>query len=486
MHRPLVFLGYALVFLGYALATPIAVAQSQAATSVHDVLELRLSELRRIEASVLPPVIVEGPPSHESLHEYFRAANPRLRARLVAAREAFARPESHPFSALTIVAGAAGVGKTFIKGEVYGDIPRDQVWKFDIRELFGEFMDADLAELNPDLVCGHHVFNRLLSLTEQGRQAFQDHVQRHFKPFTVVDSVDEIHPADYEFVLRVLQHQALDSNRSFANLVVFGRPIAFHDYWIASGKSSDRSEIQTYVLHKPQFRTTGDLTVSNWNYDRWKHSLHLETAGTSEPMPFNQYRLWSAKGYPSTADFAALAYEPNDHMTRDARALLRDWAMNHQVVASVLPNLAGNGIVRDISVMNHLQGRPYNEREFMAEFFARWLERDTKSDDRPSRHKPTLLPKYLRLLESVAVNTLLEGSMDESGYFDVGNDWIFTSIDGGTPIRAIEILNRSGLVSVDPRDPYSERFRFEPVWLHRMLVERFLRRHSDRIVQARQ
>ena len=33
------------------------------------------------------------------------------------------------------------------------------------------------------------------------------------------------------------------------------------------------------------------------------------------------------------------------------------------------------------------------------------------------------------------------------------------------------VLDRSGLVTVDPRSPTSERFRFEPFWIHRLLVQ---------------
>lgn len=44
---------------------------------------------------------------------------------------------------------------------------------------------------------------------------------------------------------------------------------------------------------------------------------------------------------------------------------------------------------------------------------------------------------------------------------------------------AYRILDRSGLKHSDPREPGSRRYRFEPFWCHRLLVERF----NDRIAQ---
>jgi hypothetical protein len=477
MTEPLVLFGALLVIAAAKDATP-SVADSPIS------LASQVSRLRSIEQRVLPPTLAEGPPAHENLLDYFRAANPQLQARLWEAREAFAKPGGEPQRMMTIIAGPAGVGKTFIKGEVYSEIPKQERWKFDVRELFAEFEQDGLAVLKPDLRCGDRVFNRLLSLTDGGRQAFRSHLRLHLAPFVVVDSVDEVHPDDYEFVLKELEHAALDTDRSFIHLVVFGRPLAFRNHWLGCESEGRRPELRGFTLHKPIFRTTGDLAISNWNYDCWKHSLRRTGDGKSCPLACSDYLRWADQRYAASGEFSDVVFTANDHITPEARDLLFRWASEQPIVASLLPNLAANEMVRDSAVAAHKERAEFDERAFMEEFMARWLERDTKSDDRPSRRKPEHLQEYLRLLEAVAAKTLREGRVDQRGYFSVPEDWTIDSPDGRMPVSVIQILNRSGLVSVDPAHPLSQRFRFEPFWFHRLLAQRFLERDVTRIGNA--
>lgn len=376
---------------------------------------------------------------------------------------------------MTVVAGSAGIGKTFIKGKVYSEIPREQVWKFDIRELFDEFSRQGLAELKPDLHYGDRVYNRLFALNPAGRKAFQGLLESNSAAFVVVDSLDEIHPDDYFFVLDQLERLALDVNHGFIHLVVFGRPTAFQDYLQdrAAAAGGLRPGLRSFLLNKPEFRTTGDLTVSNWNFDCWKYNLCRGRSDASSPMMFEDYQRWCEQGFLAEGEFADVVFDKNPQMTPTARKELQRWSMEYPVVASVLPNLAANGMVRDILADCLDRGEGYDERRFMDAFLMQWLERDTHSDDRPSRLKPEYLDSYLHLLEAVAVKYAAAGRMDELGYFDVSKeDQVVIQESGASisvPVRTV--LNRSGLVTVDPRLPYSQRFRFEPYWFHRMLVQ---------------
>ncbi len=144
------------------------------------------------------------------------------------------------------------------------------------------------------------------------------------------------------------------------------------------------------------------------------------------------------------------------------------------------PNLAGNSILREIVEANVLSGKDFDEREFMDEFFARWLERDTKTDDRPSRLKPEHLELYTKLLEAVAAKYIDEDRVDRLGYFDVvDDDRVVVEHDGSTVAVVVrQLLNRSGLVTLDPILPETQRYRFEPVWLHRLLFQMHLEREA--------
>ncbi len=122
---------------------------------------------------------------------------------------------------MTLVAGSAGLGKTFVKRTVYNEsVPVNQIWKFDIRELFDELASQGLAEPKPDVSCGNQVINRLLSLKPTGRQEFIRRLQLQAPSFVVVDSLDEVHPDDYFFVLAELERFALRGDRQFIHVVV--------------------------------------------------------------------------------------------------------------------------------------------------------------------------------------------------------------------------------------------------------------------------
>ncbi len=273
--RGILFLVTALVWLA---GTP---ADGQVATPATEnaTRSGTVARLLHIERKLLPPGITTGPAQHASIADYYVEANAKLGARFEEARQAFADSQERPFHAMTLVAGPAGIGKTFIKRHVYGDIPADKIWKFDIREMFEEMEQQGFAEVRPDLQLGDRVLNRMLALTPQGRKVFRRCLASQSAEFVVIDSLDEIHPDDYSFVLTQLESFALENDRRFIHLVVFGRPLAFRDYWQHRTENDRHPGLKFYLLHKPSFRTTGDMTVSNWNYDCWKHGLKRRPVG---------------------------------------------------------------------------------------------------------------------------------------------------------------------------------------------------------------
>ncbi len=183
----------------------------------------------------------------------------------------------------------------------------------------------------------------------------------------------------------------------------------------------------------------------------------------------------------TTGEFADVTFKPNGSMRPQVRDELEKWSMQHRAVAAVLPNLAGNSIVREIVEQRIERGAEFDEQQFMDEFFEKWLERDTKSDDRPSRLKPQHLEIYVQLLEAVAAKYVTERRVDRLGYFDViDDDFVVAEHEGAmvtVPVR--QLLNRSGLVNIDPLLPEAGRYRFEPMWFHRLLLSRYQQRQSS-------
>ncbi len=327
------------LLMGLAVVCPNSAAEELRRTRVTPNASAGIAMLRRIEDRVLPLPLVAGVARNESLSDYYWDANPALRYRFDEAVRAFRSGKPAPFRALTLVAGTAGVGKTFVKRSVYSDqIPVEKIWKFDIRELLGDWVDQELAESKPDVCHGDRVINRLLSFTPEGREDFARLLEAKSPAFVVVDSLDEIHPDDYCFVLETLERFALHGAHEFVHVAVFARPLAFRAYWRDRHSLGLPYGLAAYVLNPPDFRTTGDLCVSSWNYHSWKNGLGRAAAnGQTRPMSLPEYQQWCEDGFPSTGEFADVTCEASSAIDPEVHDELERWTRQHRVVLGVLP-----------------------------------------------------------------------------------------------------------------------------------------------------
>lgn len=443
--------------------------------------------LKQIEQRVLPLPLVPGPARFEKLEDYYWAANPALRRRLDDGIAAYSTDDHHPFRAMTIVAGSAGVGKTFVKRGVYNDtVPPESVWKIDAHELLEQWIDKGWSTKKPDVHHEDRVISQLASLTPAGRKEFIQLLHRRKEAFFVVDSLDEIHPDDDSFILSELEKLVFHSDRSFIHVVVFGRPLAFRQHWKSLRHEYEPINVQSYLLSPPDFRTTGDLLVSSWNYDCWKHRLRrVGKDGESDAMTFADYQHWCEADCATTEEFSDVRFEQNSEMRPEARDRLEKCLTENRVALGVIANLAGNSLLREVFTDHMQDGNSFEERMFMDCFFARWLERDTKSSDRPSRMKPEYLELYIQLLEAVAAKFADQRQLDRLGFFHVGSDDTIDIRHQGQVVSVSiqRLLDRSGIVTADPLHPESDRYRFEPIWTHRLLLEMHKERHRRRAAQ---
>lgn len=439
-----------------------------------------VSRLKTLERQLLPGRPGVGGPRCAQMVDYYWDANPELESELKSARRKFSNLQDE-HQRMVLIAGPAGVGKTFIKRGIYDGLPGDALWKFDARELWAAYRDLGFAEYKADLHHENTVFNKMLTLTNAGREHFCREVLKCKTSFVVVDSLDEIHPRDYVFVLRTLETLVQPSRPGFAQVVVFGRPFCFEAYWQLRQSAGVEASgtVRGYMLQKPEFRTTGDIQVSNWNFDSWKFGLCRRSGKSQHAFCFAEYQQWCERGFLCDGDFSDIIFDANQHITVEAREMLNRWVSDEPAVAAVFANLAANGMVRDILV-NHLQKRQtFDDRKFMEQFLELWLKRDTRSDDRPSQIKPEYLDVYLDLLENVAV--IYSPAVQADGSFSVGeNDQVKVSfISGSIAVSVKDLLNRSGLVTADPFGEERGRVRFEPLWLHRFLISKHDRRLAD-------
>lgn len=267
------------------------------------------SRLREIEQRALPPVLVPGLAQHETLPAYYWAANQDLRKRFENARRIYEARSPQPYRALTLVAGAAGIGKSFLKDEVFRkDYPADAVCKFDMKERYAAWQADGKTVEKPDLHGGSVVLNRMLSLADPQQPDLLRFLASKPAAFFVIDSLDEVHPDDYAAVLEQIEQFAFRGGRDFVHVVVFGRSLAFGDYWRNHAGRSTSESPALFVLNPPAFRTTGDLLVSSWNYHTWKYKLKwAPDGGELAPLPLDAYAEWFGQGFPRTGKFASVA-----------------------------------------------------------------------------------------------------------------------------------------------------------------------------------
>jgi hypothetical protein len=442
------------------------------------------SALVEIESRVLPECLLPGPGSHESLPDYYWAANTDLSAHFLEAQRIYeTSASSTSFRSMTLVAGAAGVGKTFIKDRVYKkSYAAGDVCKFDIKELYQQWQANGFTEEKPDLACGDVVLNRLLSVknSQRNKPYLLDFLKSKSAAFYIVDSLDEIHPDDYQWVLKQIEQFVYQEQRPFVQVVVFGRGLAFRDYWQSRhALQNEEDQPKLFLLQAPKFKTTGDLIVSDWNNDCFRYKLRWSPEGAEVELPLATYQEWAKTGYPTSGTFHSVSFEANASMNSRTRALLHDWSQTQSLVGPMLYNLAGNGILREIVEEHARENRPFDERQVMEAYLVAWMKRECKSDNRPCVSNPEHLALYLHLLQQVAVKSLTENRLDENGYFAVASDDMIAVQWQGASLsfRVSQILDHSGLKVLDPRVAGPPKYRFEPIWAHRLLVEM----HNDQI-----
>jgi hypothetical protein len=102
------------------------------------------------------------------------------------------------------------------------------------------------------------------------------------------------------------------------------------------------------------------------------------------------------------------------------------------------------------------------------------LDRANKKHARPSYIKPSNLEQYIDALEFLAVKYTI---VDNKGYFSVQpTDFIefsSSSTKQNFKVNVASLLNRSGLITLEPFNDKSMKYRFEPLWLHDYLIKRY-------------
>lgn len=472
-------------FVAFAALTPVLTTVPLCfgeRANLPDSKGLDLSPLLEIESRTLPPVLRVGPNRHATLADYYWEANPELHERLLAARRVYEAETPVPFRGVTLIAGAAGIGKTFIKKDIASrQYPPEAVCKLDLRELYEDWQHQGWTEARADLAAGENSLSYSHAQRNLAGCRLTALLKEKSAAFYILDSLDEVHPDDQTALLREIEAFALRGARDFVHVVVIGRGDAFCDYWRQTDADSVPGNLALMMLRPPEFRTTGDLLVSSWNHHCFHYKLAWTRSGENIPFTLNDYRDWSAAEFPRDGRYRNASFLSNHSLDSGMQSMLESWATHEPTVRSVLPNLAGNGIIRTIAEDFYLRGARYDDREVMETYLHARLLRESAKQQRPCNTRPEFLKAYLQAFEEVAAKYLRERKVDADGYFYVAaSDTVEVQYRGGPMTLPVNrILDRSGLECCDPRTKAGCHYRFEPVWFHRFFVNRYLERNGQ-------
>lgn len=442
----------------------------------------KVTLLRNLEKRVLGPTVVEGPRQHDELIDYYLAANPRLKSHLEQAKGKLLSGEAtktRPFRHLTLIAGIAGVGKsTAFRNFVKDPDLKSNIYKCDLKEdFYQEWQQQGWTEARPDLRSNGLVLNQMLALKPDETGNLLETLRAQEAKIFYLDSLDEIHPDEYSKTLQTIEQFVRESKRPYLHVIVLGRPEAFWDYWVHHRCRLPAEQLDLFILNGPQLRTTGDLAVSDQSYDEWQFELCWKSGKHLTP---DEYLAFQQHGYQCSGKFSEVLFKGNAHVQQRSRKLFQQWAKRHPEVRYSLNTLAGSGFWHEIAEHAAERTTRFNLMDLEEEYFSLCLLRDTRPIDRPSSEKPKYLDLYRRLLEQVALDYDDINQLDAQGYFRVSPDAKVTVDYQGEPVSfsVVDLLDRSGLVSLDLNVTGERRYRFEPFWFHRFLVERALHRQN--------
>ena len=409
-----------------------------------------IDELCTIEKN-LAPSLYDGPARHDSLIAYFKDANPELFEHLRSIVEKHASGKNH--RGVTYIAGSAGMGKSYLIGqldmlpkEVMSDTVKlseffkDEDFPFETEEV------ADLHTVDEELI-----FNKLLRLTNPGEFDVNKFIvaagaSKGGEPlsFILIDDLDEIHEDSAEVILKELEAFISKTSDGFVHFIVFGRPEGFWP-WL---KHSDRTAPPNvtnppFVLQGPVYKTTGDLAFRCTDYYTYKYN---------SPAP--------------------------EEVISDFQAQLRKYPFLRYTIRQ----LSAGNFVLDESILFHRS--PSNghktPEELRTALYSDLIDRNKESHGLPTADHHL----YAVIIQRAAVFPLRnERTINSEGYFEVyADDYIEFKNSGGIArkVHLRDLLNRSGIVFMDPSDIRRTRYRFQPFWIHAHLVESWNKRnHSE-------
>lgn len=418
-------------FLEHPFTTPSPTkAEPVGPVSLRPLCEAEKAEYARL-------FIYNGEAQYHTVLEYYEAANPNLFGLISSiATDAKNGIGRH---AMTFIYAPAGAGKSFVVDKIKEHFGFTNVLHLDALK------DMNVMQQEPDLHVNSgfsFTFSTMPTfktpLTDFGAllRLFGIDYKQASPPVIIVDSLDEIYPDAATRILELAQRFVEDDRHrrpgGFLQIFFFGRPEGFYDF--LSGPHAKPGLFQTIRLDTPTYRTSGDIQLLVSDQETFK------------------------------------GHAPDPTTTSYVSELLRK-----SFLVATIGNLSlANVLVDEADALHGASDETVKKTILDA-----MLNRNKKSHFRPGSEAPV----YLKMLEEAAAKyaRVMPGTKGQflvSAFDTVPVSISMTGVQQNGDVLVEDLLSRSGLVFLDPADTLNLRYRFDPLWLHRYLVELFNRNVS--------
>lgn len=387
----------------------------------------------KLHTTVLPkcsdavsPRLVDTPWSGDSLSDAFVNVNEGFRHRL---REMASDSKTRQCGTVTLVSAPAGAGKSFLAG--YLSNYQQSHLNAQVVRLEDLVSQSNASQMRPDLVGVNDssaVFNSLgylePSLIQLGGNLDQNDV-------LVLDGLDELSRDMYVPIVRDAVSVAQVGCR---HLIVFSRPEAIYDYLADP--------------HRPLSIASKTLVVDMMFPD--PYSAHVRDAF------FKNYELYNSVQLP-------------DDVRQEVSVAVERFVDVRDTFASLMGK--NHVIGYFLNRKNHPPG-VVDERSLKDSVLQQMLERNEKTHGRPSSN--TEIGKAYRLALAKIAADFASKQQSDGSFIVNSTDMVSVEVgDRDVSLRVVDVLDRSGLVALDPLHVSERRYRFEPRWVGRHLVERY-------------
>ena len=406
---------------------------------------IETEELKMVESELIPDYSENPIKKHETLIDFIKESNTDICDRLLSIKDSII---SNPnYRSIDYYVAPAGYGKSYFIPElieIY--LGKINIFKLELSEI----VKSKKVQINciPDLEVydlsngKKQIINKLPSF-ELTVEQFVQFIDTN-KRVIIIDGIDEVHQETANSFLKVVDDWVSKQEKGYS-VFKLGRPEAFYPF-LNGTYFSQPENIDYRIFEKsmapPCYSTYLDLQVRVEDYLKW----YLKKYYNEQPTKKDIERVYN-KLVEVLKKYPYLKYS------------MRTASNSGFIISKIYKNK----LVID------------NEQKLKETLFTNIMQRNSDSHNRPMLGSPEGF-LYQRMLELIAIKYI--NDIDSTGWFEVGNSPIILVNDKiKYEFDVKKTLERSGIVDIEPiSNRSSNKFRFEPFWLHRYLIEEYNKR----------